>query len=429
RININSSSRLIVIKNVGLFFEIRDSLFVGNGAESGIYFDNVSNGRIYNNSIFDTKEGIYFNSYDGYVKNNSITQNIIFNSSREGISLDGSNNNEISNNSIFKCYKGIYASHSNNNLIAGNTIFKNIGVGIYLSDYSEYNIVRNNHIHTNYNETIPYYGGPDDRAAGIFIWRYSSNNTISYNNISNNGKFGVYAYLYSTSNIISWNQISHNQDDGVYLGSSSVNNSILNNEIRYNKQVGIQQKVNGINDFINNSLVNNWRGIYILMGSANIIGNTIDNSSEFGIYLYGGSNNIYKNTFYNSSSYAIAIHENSDQNEVKENIFIDNNDNNSSQASDDGENNIFSFNYWNDWVSPDADNDGIVDIPYSINGSSNNQDQTPRTYNFLITTKSTILDTSSTIPSMTSPTSLINPGFSYLGLMLIVLALVIYKRK
>ena len=44
---------------------------------------------------------------------------------------------------------------------------------------------------------------------------------------------------------------------------------------------------------------------------------------------------------------------------------------------DDGSNNVFAYNYWSDWTSPDVDADGIVDTPYSIDGNSNNHDQYP----------------------------------------------------
>lgn len=46
-----------------------------------------------------------------------------------------------------------------------------------------------------------------------------------------------------------------------------------------------------------------------------------------------------------------------------------------SQASDYGEANLFQYNYWNEWIIPDFDIDGIVDNPYYISGG--NYDDVP----------------------------------------------------
>ena len=48
------------------------------------------------------------------------------------------------------------------------------------------------------------------------------------------------------------------------------------------------------------------------------------------------------------------------------------------QANDDGVNNLFQYNHWNDWWHyPDSDDDGFIDNPYPIDGSSNNYDHYP----------------------------------------------------
>jgi hypothetical protein len=39
--------------------------------------------------------------------------------------------------------------------------------------------------------------------------------------------------------------------------------------------------------------------------------------------------------------------------------------------------NHFSYNWWNEWLSPDIDSDGITDIPYPIAGNTNNYDYFP----------------------------------------------------
>ncbi|OLS22212.1 MAG: hypothetical protein HeimC3_32160 [Candidatus Heimdallarchaeota archaeon LC_3] len=59
------------------------------------------------------------------------------------------------------------------------------------------------------------------------------------------------------------------------------------------------------------------------------------------------------------------------------------NNNTGIQAFDDSTNNLFQFNYWNDLTNPDIDGNLIVDLPYVIDGSANNQDNYPLSIFFL----------------------------------------------
>lgn len=46
---------------------------------------------------------------------------------------------------------------------------------------------------------------------------------------------------------------------------------------------------------------------------------------------------------------------------------------------DDGVNNTFRTNYWNEWITSDEDANGIVDTHYLIDGAVNNTDPSPLT--------------------------------------------------
>jgi hypothetical protein len=48
-----------------------------------------------------------------------------------------------------------------------------------------------------------------------------------------------------------------------------------------------------------------------------------------------------------------------------------------SQVYDNSTENTFVFNHYSEWVTPDVENDGYVDLPYLINGSAQNQDPYP----------------------------------------------------
>lgn len=62
---------------------------------------------------------------------------------------------------------------------------------------------------------------------------------------------------------------------------------------------------------------------------------------------------------------------------IHHNDFLGNGPNSTLQAFDNGLNNTFAFNYWDEWITPDSDEDGIVDDPYVIAGIANNQDSYP----------------------------------------------------
>jgi len=64
---------------------------------------------------------------------------------------------------------------------------------------------------------------------------------------------------------------------------------------------------------------------------------------------------------------------------VKENDFLGNYPGGSSQARDDGSNNVFARNYWDDHDNTDRNGDRIADTPYYIAGNASNQDLSPLT--------------------------------------------------
>ena len=122
-------------------------------------------------------------------------------------------------------------------------------------------------------------------------------------------------------------------------------------------------------------------GILLSCNSTRINSNTITYNGKSGINIsdFGVNINITCNNFISNSEYGVAITQNIIQdNEISWNCFIANNLGGSSQALDEGTNNKFEYNYWDDWVSQsdDASNDGILDSEYPIQGG--NTDNFPR---------------------------------------------------
>jgi hypothetical protein len=85
---------------------------------------------------------------------------------------------------------------------------------------------------------------------------------------------------------------------------------------------------------------------------------------------------LISNTILNHNSFGVILHAPSENNILRGNSFI-NNTIGGPQAQDEGTNNLFIHNFWNDQISPDIDEDLIVDDPYSIAGFVNNQDDFP----------------------------------------------------
>ncbi len=119
-----------------------------------------------------------------------------------------------------------------------------------------------------------------------------------------------------------------------------------------------------------------------LENSANyniIVNNTLLNTLMEGIIIEGASHNnsFISNYISHCFSFAFMIDNTSGNNTVNWNSFLANQRISGSQATDSGSNNLFSYNHWDDWTSPDTNYDGIVDVPYQIAGYVINLDRFP----------------------------------------------------
>ncbi len=229
-------------------------------------------------------------------------------------------------NGLSEAWAGILFYNVMNGIVDNNTVINIdiLGIGVY---FSETIIIANNHVeNTNLNgiriEACP---GP--------------------------------------VNIVN-NTITNSVDAGIWIGDSSYETTIINNTI-YENQFGIMF---GRDD-------DEYQGVF----SSFISGNLIYNHT-YGIELsYSYNNSIFGNFISDTRDYGVLLLYPCENTEIKDNNFLDNNLGGKSQAKDDGTNNIFRFNFWNDYTDPDTNNDGIVDVPYAIDGEANNIDFFPLT--------------------------------------------------
>jgi parallel beta-helix repeat protein len=399
-----------------------------NNTGTGIELRHSKNSIIANNSV-SNNGGTGINIF--YSESSTLSGNSLFNNGRDGIDLYDSESSTLSGNSLFNNGDiGIHLRYSENSFLMANTVSNNQKDGISL--YRSGNNVISNNIFLNnglsldggnfeefYQATVvnntvngkplvywqDIYGGSiSDSAGQIFLIActavtvtkqvlsnssvglfafYSSdlvlhdnimsnntgsgisieesrNLTISNNIITNNQKNGI-GLSYSKGIVISRNIVSDNKRDGISLDQCE-RGTLSHNTVSRNHEGGIE--IGRTQDWIireNTIEMNFWNGITLVRSTENhFFGNYIGNNSDFGISLeWDNIGNV-----------------------IKYNDIINNNLEGDSQASDDSEysyytNNVFSRNYWNDWIRPDGNADGTVDEPYLIDGSSENQDFFP----------------------------------------------------
>lgn len=130
---------------------------------------------------------------------------------------------------------------------------------------------------------------------------------------------------------------------------------IIENTIQDASWSAIRLRSSLANKILFNRIESNRNGIFLESAKFNaIIGNNISNNRMDGIFIL----------------YSVSNH-------VQFNSLMKNNVGNGPQAQDDGKNNIFKYNHWADWLSPDFNEDGIVDSPYALEGSASNIDVSP----------------------------------------------------
>lgn len=193
-------------------------------------------------------------------------------------------------------------------------------------------------------------GGNNERM-GIILADNSSYNTIT-NNTFFNIEFPI--AVDGNNNLIEYNQL-HDNINGISIRGN--NNIIANNTVQdAGGGPGIQIGYSVNNTISQNMLLQNFYGIDLVnANNCKIIQNTIV-SSKIGVILDLKSTN----------------------NLVTTNI-IQNNLDLTSQAVDNGIDNVFHQNYWSEWTVPDDDGNGIVDNAYWIEGRAANTDPFPLT--------------------------------------------------
>jgi len=178
-----------------------------------------------------------------------------------GIKIENSDYSRIFDNLFTSNYNGFYSIRSNHNKITNNIFYQNSN-GIFLAEFTDFTVIRNNNVSGN-------------KWSGIVVC--SNNNTILDNIIQDNERaIGLSSANY---NLIYNNTIINNSRwDGAILLESSFGVSSNFNNISYNK------------------FNKNRESIYISLSHYNIVSHNIINSSQNrGIVLYAANNSFLTN--------------------------------------------------------------------------------------------------------------------------------------
>lgn len=368
--NISVTHQALTNASIGLICFGTNDLIISENYVScsmfeGMYFWYTINVTIKNNHVArNNGDGISFFK----AENLEIIHNIIHDNNNDGINIDEGTNLHISNNTIYgNFWSGIYIRESFHVNTSENIICNN-SKGVHIRE-SDLILIFNNKLFSNYDSgttsyrsndiTIAFNEAFNNTEAGIYI-RYGNNFTITYNNVYDNNFTGIFVNdidnrFFGYENTIGSNLIIANNNNGIVVWDSP-GVTIKNNTIMFNENFGLD---------VDNSA-------HTLIHNNNLSQNSI------GIHLRSRYCNITSNTFIGNSMYAIES-KGAWRIMVLFNNFIDNNLGGSSQLYDVEQlgGNFYSFNFYNEWIEPDNEGDGIVDNPYLLEGPEGYLDYYP----------------------------------------------------
>ncbi|MHA1146800.1 MAG: NosD domain-containing protein [Promethearchaeota archaeon] len=369
------------------YFEIRNCTVFnaprGDFYDGGIKLEAAGNGTIIDCNCSDNNYGVWlinsnhtnvigcnFSGNVGAVGmescyNNTLEQNIIFDSEDMGFDLYESNNVTASENLFYNCTNSAFFLTLAHNLTLKDNQMFNCGIDPFYSEFpwtehyqylyiDQSNTVNGKPVYYYYKQnnlqiTQPEIAGQiilvkcnnsfiknqntSSTTYGIFL-EYCTNNTIIGNNLSNCNKEGIHIFKCSliniTKNILNdptyiffSNQTTINSNNATNIISlqECVYSNITFNRIFNCQSTGLSISF-GANDNVSyNTLIGNDQGINIDGTEEIIFNNTILFSKGFGLLVANGqNNNITENVIINSSTSGIKLN-NVDNSEIIHNII------------------------------------------------------------------------------------------------------------
>ena len=351
----------------------------------------TSGSTVSDNTIMYNDYGVHANSST----NNNISRNHVP-GNRGGIFLENSSYNTVSENNVTDLGgNAIYLVGSSNNIVSANIMNENI-IGIFLFEHSDSNVISTNRMANNSENGVRVISSSNNSISqniinsgnrvGIILTD-SSNNWITSNIIADSRNYAVVLQS-SDRNVVSENEITNTTLGGI-VGDECSNNIIASNNVTDSEDGVNFSEANNNMIYSNNIANNSWGGIAIVVSSykniqnnSNVIfANSLSNNGEYGIILGNTMGNIIFDNSFTGNKYGIYVN-NASNNLAYHNSLV----NNTNQAYSSLFSNTWDKgypsggNYWSDYSGIDANQDGIGDMPYSID--ADNQDRYPLTTPF-----------------------------------------------
>ncbi len=419
--SIEITNQSISNASIGVFalfsthLDISDNDIQGN--LDGIYLKLDNDTTCYNNELSNNDDGIVVQSCAGNI---TVRDNIIIDCLLNGISFSYSGNCTILNNQFKNC--GLYFSGTepndfipasmSNNLVNGKPVlyWENVTGELVPSGYGQVILVNSPNIIVTGLTWKTSVGVQAAFSNNLTVYNcsfYKNNNGVKLQNCS---YFNVSQNIYTQSNtaisasyseygVIFNNTIVDYINVGISIGNSKLitvstnavayglygisisggkNATIINNVVMINSYQGIIVKSSDYSNISMNTITNSGQDHIRLEKSdySQITSNFASQSSLRGFYIPHTVENITikHNVIINSSDYAITCNTGHNMT-ISNNSFIDNNLGGSSQIYCNGNNNLYNYNYWNNWTTPDTTPaDGFVDVPYDIGGDTKNDE-------------------------------------------------------
>ncbi|MDT8434654.1 MAG: NosD domain-containing protein [Anaerosomatales bacterium] len=231
----------------------------------------------------------------------------------------------------------------------------------------------------------------DNPYAGLAAYFASHDNVVSGSSFTGNG-FGVYLYS-SSGNTISGSTVGPNAFYGVFFEAAPGNNVDSGSSVTGNPYAGVAAYYGSDDATVEDCIVaENGFGVYVaLSDSTTVSGSTVSDNLFYGVFLESTTGATIDNNAIARNPYVGIVTQSSDSTTVQRNAIRENGWGsysigstsswwsgngfllNASHAFDDGVGNAYDDgasqgNYWDTWLGPDADQDGIVDVPYQVPG-------------------------------------------------------------
>jgi parallel beta-helix repeat protein len=328
----------------------------GGDSKTGMFWDESHRNRIEDNLVKDCVNGItiYWSDQDT-IRNNTVR------GCNSGIWLRSyTYMTEVTQNTCYNNTMGVTLTTSYHNYVLENNCSEN-GIGITFGDEARYNTVYDNYCRNN--------------SKGISLsWKTYRNNLTENYCVDN--EIGIHVDDTSHDNIIDSNWCVDNIE-GIRLTGPTHHNNVTNNFCEDN-EVGIVL----LNDLVNNTVSGNnftLDDIGISFNHTtqdNIVTDNLIDRCELGVFMNNTDSAALEVNMITNCDLGLQVGVSSNDSMVRWNTLVDN----TASANDDGNGNLFNYNFWSDYAGSDSDADGIGDVPHPIPGAASNEDPLPAVY-------------------------------------------------